>query len=110
MSMPVAGFWATCPLRNSSPAPRTPTEKGPTGAASLSVAIASRVIVKYASHIELGRNDRPRSCVRSVGHTPRDRETGRHRAAQFSTWLVYIERVHYLLPRDRQRARPPPAR
>src|SRR5215472_13123556 len=51
ISLPVAGSWATCPLRNSSPTPRTPSENGPTGAASLSVAIASRVMVNESFHL-----------------------------------------------------------
>src|SRR5580658_3451201 len=45
ISLPVAGSWATCPLRNSSPPPRTPSENGPTAAGSLSLVMASRVIV-----------------------------------------------------------------
>src|SRR5215468_8031812 len=51
ISLPVAGSWATCPLRNSSPTPRTPSENGPTGAASMSVAIASRVMVTESFHL-----------------------------------------------------------
>src|SRR5215469_15127794 len=111
ISLPVAGSWATCPLRNSSPTPRTPSENGPTGAASLSVAIASRVMVNESFHLRrwlhravgwfpvnvrdcrfrlLRHDPAGGSSGRSVVHTPRDRETGRPRAAQFAPWAVYI--------------------
>src|SRR5579859_4569478 len=104
ISLPVAGSWATCPLRNSSPAPRTPSENGPTGTASLSVAIASRVMVNESFHLRRWlHRARPddvaaRSAQRIVRpsieptpvHTPRHGETGRPRAAQFTPWAVYI--------------------
>src|SRR5580693_2652861 len=45
MSSPVAGSWATCPLRNSSPPPRTPSENGAIEGGSLSLVMASRVMI-----------------------------------------------------------------
>src|SRR5580704_1176820 len=45
MNSPVAGSWATCPLRNSSPPPRTPSENGAIEGGSLSLVMASRVMI-----------------------------------------------------------------
>src|SRR5215831_5062640 len=45
ISSPVAGFWATCPDRKSSPPPRTATENGRPDGGSLSLVTASRGMV-----------------------------------------------------------------
>jgi hypothetical protein len=52
----VAGSWATCPLRNSSPTPRTPSENGPTGAAVYALPTA--------------RTIRPPDRAAAAGHDP----------------------------------------
>src|ERR1700733_1457025 len=59
MSSPVAGSWATCPLRNSSPPPRTPSENGAIEGGSLSLLMASRVMVdkSFLSRRERGADD-----------------------------------------------------
>src|ERR1700733_4357155 len=59
MRSPVAGSWATCPLRNSSPPPRTPSENGAIEGGSLSLVMASRVMVSesFLSRRERGADD-----------------------------------------------------
>src|SRR5205814_3820726 len=48
-------------------------------------------IVNLQGRFQLLRHDPVRgSSGRSVVHTPRHRETGRPRAAQFAPWVVYI--------------------
>src|SRR5215831_9783484 len=53
--------------------------------------VSALLIVNLQGRSQLPRHDPALgSSGRSVVHTPRHRETGRPRAAQFASWAVYI--------------------